>query len=191
MKLLDGDNVLYHYFKQVLNAEDAESRTLLRKLLNNLSIWLPVELYQKLPVLLPFVVRDPWCREAVNKTAEEWGTCNADGYFRDDNSLIKPIPRPFKIRGKSPTYNNCKLGRGFVASHLWRVVLDSSKRASEDPYLNSFIPNLTWLPRQISKFTDREGSFAQKYLQALSYAIYHDVKQIQKKMNSLTKSGTD
>lgn len=182
MKLLDGDNVLYHYFKQDLITEESpESQALVRKLLRNLSIWLPIKIYQKLPVLLPFVVRDSRCRKAVNKIAEEWGTCNTDGYFRDDNTLIKSIPRSFKITGKNRTYNGCKLGKSFVASHIWRIVPDSSKLASEDPHLNSFILNLVWLPRQISKFTDREGSFAQKYLQTLSYSVYHDVKIDSKK----------
>ena len=177
MKLLDGDNVLYHYFKQDLLGEDSlESRALMRKLLTNLSIWLPLKFYQRLPVLLPFVVRDARCRKAVNKIAEEWGTSNVDGYFRDDNTLIKSIPRSFKIASKNGTYSGGKLGRGFVTCHIWRVIPDSSKLASEDPHLNSFIPNLVWLPRQISKFTDREGSFAQRYLQTLSRAIYHNVK---------------
>ena len=38
----------------------------------------------------------------------------------------------------------------------------------------SFIPNLVWLPKQISKLTDREGSYAQKILKTLSYKIYFD-----------------
>jgi hypothetical protein len=177
MKLLDGDNVLYHYFKQDLVTEESpESKVIMKKLLRNLAIWLPINLYQRLPVLLPFVVRDSRCRKAVNKIAEEWGTSSADGYFRDDNTLIKSLPRSLKISGSNRTYDGCKLGKSFVASHIWRIVPDSSKLASGDPLLNSFIPNLVWLPRQISKFTDREGSFAQKYLQSLSYSIYHNVK---------------
>jgi len=184
MKLLDGDNVLYHYFKQDLVTEESpESKVIMKKLLRNLAIWLPINLYQKLPVLLPFVVRDSRCRKAVNKVAEEWSTCNANGYFRDDNTLIKSLPRSFKITGSNRTYAGCKLGKSFVTSHIWRIVPDSSKLASEDPQLNSFIPNLVWLPRQISKFTDRKGSFAQKYLQSLSYSIYHNVNMDTEKKN--------
>ncbi len=41
--------------------------------------------------------------------------------------------------------------------------------------LNSFVPNLVWLPVQISKLSDREGSYAQKILQSLSYAIYKKI----------------
>jgi hypothetical protein len=41
--------------------------------------------------------------------------------------------------------------------------------------LNTFVPNLVWLPIQISKLTDREGSIAQRLLQAISYRIYRGV----------------
>ena len=37
------------------------------------------------------------------------------------------------------------------------------------------MPNLVWLPAQVSKLTDREGSFVQGYLQALSLKLYKDV----------------
>jgi hypothetical protein len=33
-----------------------------------------------------------------------------------------------------------------------------------------------WLPSQVSKLSDREGSFVQTYLQALSWRIYHDIE---------------
>ena len=41
--------------------------------------------------------------------------------------------------------------------------------------LNSFVPNLVWLPVQISKLTDREGSLAQRLLQAISHRIYEGI----------------
>ena len=41
--------------------------------------------------------------------------------------------------------------------------------------LNSFVPNIVWLPRQIAKLTDREGSLAQKMLQAISHKIYDSI----------------
>jgi hypothetical protein len=37
------------------------------------------------------------------------------------------------------------------------------------------VPNLVWLPKQVAKLTDREGSFSQIYLQALSTKIYREV----------------
>ena len=42
-------------------------------------------------------------------------------------------------------------------------------------FFNSFVPNIVWLPRQIAKLTDREGSDAQRMLQAISYTIYSNI----------------
>jgi hypothetical protein len=36
----------------------------------------------------------------------------------------------------------------------------------------TFVPNLVWLPSQLSKLSDREGSFVQTLLQALARRIY-------------------
>jgi hypothetical protein len=36
----------------------------------------------------------------------------------------------------------------------------------------SFVPNLVWLPADVAALTDREGSFVQTYVQALSVKIY-------------------
>jgi hypothetical protein len=63
------------------------------------------------------------------------------------------------------------MGKGFVASHVWRT-LKSGKSAPQHPLTNSFIPNLVWLPTQVAKLSDREGSFVQTYLQAISKKIY-------------------
>lgn len=173
---IDGDNVLYHYFQSELVAKDRpENHAIITRMILDLSIWFPPVVYQKIPVLLPFVVRDPTCRRAVNKEKEEWGSCDEQGYFRDDNTLIKAIPRKFRIISPRKEYAYKRLGNGFVASHVWRETANRHSLASRDPLLNSFIPNLVWLPRQLSKLTDREGSFAQRYLQKLSLTIYRDV----------------
>jgi hypothetical protein len=52
------------------------------------------------------------------------------------------------------------------------VDTDNSTR---DPLTYSFVPNLVWLPRQVGKLSDREGSFSQTYLQALSVKIYRSL----------------
>jgi len=186
--LLDGDNVLYHYFKdELIGRESEEGGLIVRHMIHDLSIWLPDALYQRIPVLLPFVVRDPSCRKSVNKKREEWGSCNSDGYFRDDNTIIKAIPRRFKIKGKNKIYSNFKMAKGFVASHVWRKLSSKSGLASRDPMTNSFVPNLVWLPRQLSKLTDREGSFAQRYLQALSISIFKNIRLPEKKSQFVNK----
>lgn len=172
---IDGDNALYHYFSTDLVAKESpENHALIMRMITDLSIWFPQKVYQKMPVLLPFVVRDPTCRKAVNKRQEEWGSCNDQGYFRDDNTLIKAIPRKFLIKSKRKAYSGKRMGKGFIASHVWRKTRGGTL-ASRDPLLNSFVPNLVWLPRQISKLTDREGSFAQRFLQKLSLSMFRDV----------------
>ena len=49
--------------------------------------------------------------------------------------------------------------------------------------LNSLVPNIVWLPRQIAKLTDREGSLAQKMLQALSHKIYDGIDMPEEILN--------
>ena len=65
---VDGENILYYYFKNELIGEDSdEGRLLARKLIRDLSIWLPIQLYRKIPVLFPYIIRDNSCRKKVNK----------------------------------------------------------------------------------------------------------------------------
>ena len=174
---IDGDNVIYHYFRdEFIGKETERDRLLIRRMLHDLAIWLPIRLYQTIPVLLPFVIRDPSCRKSVNKKREEWGSCDSNGFFRDDNTLVKAIPRRFTIMSGNRIYSRRRMAKGFVASHVWRRLSDKSGLASRNPMTNTFVPNLVWLPRQLSKLTDREGSFAQKYLQALSVSIFKGVE---------------
>ena len=179
---VDGDNILYHYFqKHMIKEESEEGRLILTSMIRDLSIWLPIDLYRKLPILIPYAVRDPTCRKSVNKIREEWGSCNSSGYFRDDNTLVKAIPRRFQIISKKNTYPKARLGNGFVASHVWRILSNNTTLASRNSLTNTFVPNLAWLPRQLSKLTDREGSFSQKYLQALSIARFEQIVLDEKK----------
>lgn len=178
MSKINGDNIIYHYIQKHLLNEPDLAAVLIEKLVFNLSIWLPSILYEKLPIILPFVVRDPTCRKRSKDQEEEWGSANELGFFRDDNSLIKGIPRNFQIQsGKIKQYRNKKLGTGFTSCHIWRVIdFNGSEMISNRHHMfNSFIPNIVWLPRQIAKLTDRDGSIAQKMLQAISYKYYRDV----------------
>jgi len=178
-KKIDGQNILYHYFqKNILKHESALSSRLFERLLIDLSIWIPPSFCKKLPIILPYVVRDPSCRVKRETGEDEWGSANEHGFLRDDNTLIKGLVRSFDIR--SPTvrsYDGFRLGRGFVASHIWRNVrIKGTHMISSRHYkLNSFVPNLAWLPIQISKLTDREGSLPQRLLQAISHKIYREI----------------
>jgi len=148
-------------------------------IIRSTAVWFPPDVYLHLPVLLPWVVRDPDCRPRTKNgvtSPDMWGAPNAGGYFRDDNSLIKGIPKSLTIRGRADSYlDGAKLGSGFVACHIWRVVNHESL-ASRHPRLNSFVPNLVWLPRQIAKLSDREGSHVQRALQRTSWAIYRNLE---------------
>lgn len=175
-KKINGDNILYHYFEKIVfKGEDQFAMKLLERLLTDLSVWLPHNFYRKLPIILPYVVRDPSCRRRKKTEKEEWGSANHQGFLRDDNSLVKGIVNSFTIRSpRINSYDGLRKGRGFVASHIWGIVrINNSELISNRHHmLNSFVPNVVWLPRQIAKLTDREGSLAQKLLQAISHRIY-------------------
>ena len=175
--MTNGENIIYHYIQKTLLLEekpDHFTQELLERLIIDLSIWFPSEVYRQIPILLPYVIRDSSCRKKNDETGkDEWGHANEKGFLRDDNSLIKGIIKSFFVDGnRVKEYNNNKLANGFVASHIWRNLNYQTCLASTYEKTNSFIPNLVWLPKQISKLTDREGSFAQDLLKNISYNIY-------------------
>ena len=174
-KVVKGADVLYHYLQKSLQDEDVWLfQMLVAKLVTALGIWFPPSGYGVLPIALPHVVRDPDCRGLGPK--DQWSSPNAHGYVRDDNSLVKGLVGSFSV--KSPNfseYRNRKLGGGFVSAHAWRTTSDGGYAARQAP-TNSFWPNLVWLPTNVAKLTDREGSFAQTFVQALSTKIYRDAE---------------
>jgi hypothetical protein len=173
---IDGNHVLYHFLQKGLLQEDVWLfQMLTARLVASLGIWLPVEAYAIMPILTPHAVRDNTCRKDIKAgRPEAWGSPNGEGYFRDDNSLIKGVPTALTIESRFSEYNGSRMGRGFVASHVWRKRTDGGS-APQHALTNSFIPNLVWLPTQVAKLSDREGSFVQTYLQAISKKVYHSV----------------
>jgi hypothetical protein len=180
-KLLNGDNLLYRLFQSLLKNEDHKvRRALAGEMIQGMTIWLPLDLYQKCPVILPWVVRNPKCRPRKLKGKQypdRWGAPDELGYQMDDNTLIKGIPKSLPIAGPedSPLVGK-KMGNYFVASHIWREIDGLDVLASRHPELNSFSPNLVWLPSQISKLSDREGQIVQDLLKLASWKIYRNVK---------------
>ena len=172
---VNGDDLLYRFFQDLFEDDDDLAARLPLRMLASMAIWLPLDVYYDWPVLLPWVVRDPTCRGNKKQgRPDEWSAPNEAGYLRDDNSLIKAIPRSLQI--ESPyggSLNGARMGNEFVASHVWRVV-DHDELASRVPLLNSFVPNLVWLPTQVSKLSDREGSAVQSALQGLAWRIYRE-----------------
>lgn len=174
---LNGNHVLYHYLQKDLLRNDIWLfQMLTARLVASLGIWMHPDLYAHYPLLRPFAVRDPEARGNRKRgIADQWGSPDANGLFRDDNSLIKGMPYSLTIRArKNPQYNGRRVRKGFVASHVWRELPDD-QLASRHRLTYSFVPNLVWLPAEVSKLTDREGSFAQSYLQALAIRIYRDI----------------
>ena len=102
-------------------------KELVSRLIANLGIWFHPDLYQRMPILLPFAVRDPLCRKQKKDEIEAWGSPNEMGYLRDDNSLVKSLPKSLKVNSNNnSSYGGKKVGKGFVASHVWRQINGSS-----------------------------------------------------------------
>jgi hypothetical protein len=175
---LDGSEVLYGYLQHELQRSDVWLfQMLTARLIVGLGVWLDPEVYARQPLLRPYAVRDPKARGNKSKgEPDEWGAPDPRGLFRDDNSLIKRMPYSLPVHGpRNRRYDGARLERGFVASHVWRKLIDDRELASRNRLTYSFVPNLIWLPQQISMLTDREGSFVQQYIQAVSLKLYRSV----------------
>lgn len=178
-KEIDGENILYHILqKLIIDPSEAENpcpevKFMIEQLILYGGIWFSPKIYEEIPVLLPYVIRDPKCRDQDPATGKDTrGVATPKGLMPDDNSSIKGIPKSLKIKSCWKEMNGKTMANGFVASHVWRELVGMNLLASRWECTNSFIPNLVWLPRQISKLTDREGTYAQKFIQHLSRKLY-------------------
>lgn len=172
---VDGDNLLYRLLTDLITQGGPHGQWLINHIVADCSVWWDPQVYAGCPILLPWAVRDPKCRGNKEKgISDEWGAPNIDGYFRDDNSLVKSLVRSLKVRGPRAGYmTNSKLGKGWVAAHIWRVN-EGESLASRDPRLYTFVPNLVWLPRQIAKLSDIEGGPVQAALKSISFSLYRN-----------------
>lgn len=170
------EGLLYHFLQRELWEEDVWLfQSLASRLILRLGIWISPEVYSRIPWLVPYARRDPLSRGSKKLGVEDqWGSPDADGYFRDDNSLLKGVPRSMPVQSSLAAYSGRQLDRGFVAAHVWRTI-EHDLLAARHPVTYSFIPNVVWLPSDVAKLTDREGSFAQQFVQALAIKIYRDV----------------
>jgi hypothetical protein len=173
LRIVHGDDLIYRFFEDVLRSEPDLFARIPQLLIQTMGIWFPLDTYRTWPVLLPWVVRDSTCRGNPRRgIPDQWATPDRSGYLRDDNSLVKNLPRALYVGGPTGRrMRGSRMGSEFVAAHIWRTV-SSPHLASRHPLLNSFVPNLVWLPRQIAKLTDREGSRVQQAVQAMSWTIY-------------------
>jgi hypothetical protein len=185
-RLSEGDSVaraaprgkdLYRYLAAGLSAQPQlgsptrdEFLAITERLLARLSIWWSPAAYRRLPVMTPWCVRDRSCR--YDQGPESWGAPRADGFLRDDNSIIKKLPLPVMVTAPAGhPYGGKKPWRGFTACHIWRN-LPGGDVAGEDPWLYSFMPNLVWLPSWLAPLTDRQESHVQELLQRTSLALF-------------------
>lgn len=168
-----GDDLLYRFFLRLSESEPELFAVVPQLFVESMAIWLPLEVYQHSPVVLPWVVRDSKCRANKPKSIpDQWSAPNGSGYLRDYNSLIKSLPRSLGVRGpKGSRLNGKRMGTEFVASHIWRK-LDGGQSANQVPILNTFVPNLVWLPSQIAKLSDLDGGIVQQTLKVMSHRIY-------------------
>lgn len=138
-------------------------------LLQHLSIWWPNFAYGVLPTMTPWSIRDRSAR--YDQGPESWGAPRADGYFRDDNSIIKKLPLTLTVHAPSRAgYDGRKPWRGFTACHIWRE-LEGGTIGGLDPWIYSFMPNLVWLPRPLAGLTDYHSA-VQSLLKRTSYALF-------------------
>ena len=175
---LNGHQVLYRYLQNELLSSDVWLfQMLTAKLVAGLGIWLDPEIYRRYPLLRPYAVRDPDSRGNPSRgIPDQWGAPDRSGVFRDDNSLVKRMPYTLTVRGAHSLYDGARVEKGYVASHVWRQLGGNNGLASRNRLTYSFVPNLVWLPSEVSKLSDREGSFVQGYIQALSINLYRHVE---------------
>src|SRR6478609_8448639 len=90
-----GDDLFYRFFREALEGDPELYAAVPQLLVSTTGIWLPLDVYQSWPVMLPWVVRDSSCRgNRRTGQPDQWASPHPDtGLLRDDNSMIKALPR--------------------------------------------------------------------------------------------------
>jgi len=140
------------------------------------AIWPATESYVNAPWSARYAVRRQRHRtdeRAPGEKRDLWGMPDELGYFADDNSLLKSAYKNLHITGPKNPYKTLKLSTGLVCCHIWSAT-------TSDPLLFSFLPNLVWLPKSLSRFTDvyKEKDIHRVHyvIQELSHRRYREVK---------------
>ncbi|MFI7466885.1 hypothetical protein [Nonomuraea sp. NPDC049646] len=183
-----GDDLLDHVLRTNFPGHDLLSAPV-QPLLEKVSLWLPLEVYREWPIMLPWALRDLGCRGNKRDRPDIWSSPAPTGHFLDDNTMVKGLVRTVSVRSPDRCINGKRLRGGFVAAHIWRVVRHH-QLASRIPALYTFVPNLVWLPGDVAKLTDREGSVYQRTLQAMSSLIYQDAP-VRPSLKGIVKASWD
>lgn len=112
------------------------------ELVRRYALWLPVDTYRRAPWLAPYAIRRLRNRtdeRAPGPKRDLWGFPDENGYFADDNSLIKGVIKNLAVRPACNPYGSSKLGKGLVCCHVWPAT-------TTEPLLFSFVPNLVCQP---------------------------------------------
>src|SRR5690349_18225490 len=93
-RVVHGDDLLYRFFLNAVEREPERFSQLPQRLISAVGVWMPLDVYEEWPILLPWVVRDPSSRgNRAKGVPDSWSSPNEAGYLRDDNSLVKALPR--------------------------------------------------------------------------------------------------
>jgi len=151
----DADFVFKKYLKTNFNKEvDSLTEDEIVELSLKFGIWMSLDSYKNAPWIARYAlrtVRDRTDERISGDKRDLWGLPSGEGYFTDDNSLIKDSYKKMSIVGKDNPYGEQIISSGFVCCHVW-------SNTTKDPLLFSFIPNLIWLPKSLARFTDVLGN---------------------------------
>ncbi len=144
-------------------------------LVTKFAIWPLIDSYRQAPWLARYALRKQRQRtdeRAPGEKRDLWGMPDESGYFADDNSLLKSAFKNLPISGDNNPYGKSRISSGLVCCHIW-------PRTTGDPLLFSFLPNLVWIPKSLSRFTDVFGDKATHkvhfVLQTLSHSRYREL----------------
>jgi len=148
---MDADAELRrHLGSDASNSLKDSSEEVIIDLINRFAIWPSVDSYIKAPWLARYALRRQRHRvdeRAPGEKRDLWGMPDEAGYFADDNSLLKSTFKNLSISGDHNPFGIGKISTGLVCCHIW-------PNTTGNPLLFSFLPNLVWLPKSLSRFTD-------------------------------------
>jgi hypothetical protein len=173
VRSLNADDSIREYLgrKNEQNFDDFSEGEIV-DLVIRFGIWPSLDSYTKAPWLARYALRRQRHRvdeRAPGEKRDLWGMPDDAGYFADDNSLLKSTFKNMVISGKNNPYGSRKVTSGLVCCHIW-------PGTTGNPLLFSFLPNLVWVPKSLSRFTDafqdKPPHKAHFILQKLSHLRY-------------------
>ena len=152
---VDADVVFTKYLKSnfdkpLESLKDDDIANLILKF----GIWMSTDSYKNAPWIARYAIRTVRPRIDNRFPGEKrdlWGTPSVEGYFTDDNSLIKSSYKNMRVVGRNNPYGESFITSGLVCCHVW-------PHTTKDAQLFSFIPNLIWIPKSLSRYTDVIGN---------------------------------